>query len=923
MRKSLSVKSIVQGKTVAQRIFQEKSGVTGESVVLKASAEMHFLLQDIQTGLAPHPITFRKFKNHLHLIIGDATDQSPDLIIEDFFIFQNTQVYGLSDNGQIQRYQFSNPDLLPAQNSLSKHDLTQGSQMPENQNSGLSPDKDVLKQATYKVVNPESQFIDSTLLRLGLIAGGAAILGSSKKSETAKTTAQEALDKITAYAVDNSKPTPTLEDYTAAGVTPFNASQLLSINSAVDAQSQAKTVDTAAKIQALVNSYGLVLAEANGATADATPTDDPTLSDYQRIGVELKAILGSDAGLRLFNDIIKGKSTAGVNTVTKLNALATVVDQLLTVAENGNVSTSLTEADFSAIGITGVTTANLSALNSVLATRRGKLDTLDHVQKIQDIANAYTVILAEANGVLTDQTSANPSAADYAAVGVVFSSQVSQSTQLALLNDIVATKSADAVDSFTKLNSIAKSVSSLMLLAADQDITLKFEDLAPLGLRGLTISNLTGLSSTIKASLNDGSAIDTLRELQALVSIEVIKAYAEDKLQVAPTVQDYKDAGVHQINNNVVITDANIETFNTFIDALAPAQVGTAALLKDMVASYQKLQTKANGSSSDTTIDDPLAADYSRLGIQLGLALPLQPAGLGLLNDIVKSKNAADIDTYTELADLKSTVEHLMTLTSVSDTSSATQLTNELSSIGLRGVNDQISSNIKSAMLATADDGSGINSLAKLQALVSYETLYAYANDTNAIKPIVADYSDIGISNVLSDNLGAINSAIDVLSVNDFNTQLKLQAIVDSYTSILSEANGTDQDRTPNVNPTVTDFTRIGVNLGLVATNTPSLELLNDTIAESTTTAVNSVSKISNLARIVGKIMSFAAKPTGDTSTNGAPSVEELTDIGLNVSRITTEDEVRSVWQAIINSEQSDVNSLSKLQDLITRNVII
>ena len=39
-------------------------------------------------------------------------------------------------------------------------------------------------------------------------------------------------------------------------------------------------VNTAAKVQAIVNAYNLILAEANGALTDLTPGQDPTAATY-------------------------------------------------------------------------------------------------------------------------------------------------------------------------------------------------------------------------------------------------------------------------------------------------------------------------------------------------------------------------------------------------------------------------------------------------------------------------------------------------------------------------------------------------------------------------------------------------------------------------------------------------------------------
>jgi hypothetical protein len=71
-------------------------------------------------------------------------------------------------------------------------------------------------------------------------------------SEDSTAAKDNAIAKIKAYADDNSKPAPTVQDYADAGVTGVTDSNINDVNAAVDAKT-GTDVDTTAKIQAIVD----------------------------------------------------------------------------------------------------------------------------------------------------------------------------------------------------------------------------------------------------------------------------------------------------------------------------------------------------------------------------------------------------------------------------------------------------------------------------------------------------------------------------------------------------------------------------------------------------------------------------------------------------------------------------------------------
>lgn len=155
--------------------------------------------------------------------------------------------------------------------------------------------------------------------------------------------------KIVDYANDNTKPQPGLTDYSAIQVTGVIANNVAAINSAVDALAGTQ-VDSRTKVQAVVDAYVKILNEANGVTADATPTADPTQIDYASIGA---AINMNDAeNLALLNDIVKSKSSTDVDTIVEINELARIANAIQTTASGGTPNPALTSAQVGEMFIT-------------------------------------------------------------------------------------------------------------------------------------------------------------------------------------------------------------------------------------------------------------------------------------------------------------------------------------------------------------------------------------------------------------------------------------------------------------------------------------------------------------------------------------------------------------------------------------------
>ena len=145
------------------------------------------------------------------------------------------------------------------------------------------------------------------------------------------------LAKISGYTGSNSAPTAT--DYTNVGVTGVDAGNLAAINSVIGPLSSTAT-DTRVEIQAIVDAYNVILGAADGVSGTGGTL---TAAQFQLLGV---TTINTSAEALLMSLVTDQLTVTQVDTLTELNALASIVDRIQTVAAGGTASPALTAADF-------------------------------------------------------------------------------------------------------------------------------------------------------------------------------------------------------------------------------------------------------------------------------------------------------------------------------------------------------------------------------------------------------------------------------------------------------------------------------------------------------------------------------------------------------------------------------------------------
>lgn len=174
-----------------------------------------------------------------------------------------------------------------------------------------------------------------------------------------------------------------------------------------------------------------------------------------------------------------------------------------------------------------------------------------------------------------------------------------------------------------------------------------------------------------------------------------------------PMVSTYSDAKV------TGVTFKNIDAIN---DALATASVtdtsvNTAEKLQLVVNAYNQIISLANG-AVNTDILQPTFTEYQLIGVT-GLDASTTKA-TNLLSSVIDLKHYEDIDTINDIQALADIAKRVIAAAAGKATLTAAEL--EALGLNLSGVIDF--TKVNSAIEATKDDGSGVDSLEELQTLI-------------------------------------------------------------------------------------------------------------------------------------------------------------------------------------------------------------
>jgi len=592
-----------------------------------------------------------------------------------------------------------------------------------------------------------------------------------------------ALSKIIAYASDSLlNPAPTLEDYTATGITAgsgavsVNVNNLASINASV-AKLNGPDVNSRSKLRNVVQAYNLILAAADG-TAGDTSGNALQASHYTTIGVNLASLARSSTNgttdadkLALFNSVVGAQNTVGVSTPERLESLAATVSDLIRLAResaddalSAQKDSTLSLARLQALGLGTITNeATRSAFLNAVQFKGNSVDPatgaprsqdnaathdvsgVNSVEKLAAMATSYATLL----GWINNGSSSAPTQADYQNVGIQLPTTNPTAALLLLNSALHAQPDTSRINTIAGLNRMALVVEQLMKAgsigplggATEGSISLTVEDLQWLGVTGVTSDNLGFVLSKLQSLTDPGSVLVSLAALQSLATAAInarehIVKLAQDNAGALATAAELEAIGLTLPLNGA---GSNAEYLKLFNDALkSPAidgsRANTPALLQAIIGAAQRVVDGTLG-HAPASATRPLPADLIALGLPPGEVARIPAADMTLLIDAITARSFSNlgVDHAGTAMPLPAKLGHLLDVIASVRNSAATGLVStDLSAAHLEELGLTLSTYnnaagtpghhlpaILSAIAASRSNGSEVGSLAALQPLVT------------------------------------------------------------------------------------------------------------------------------------------------------------------------------------------------------------
>lgn len=872
MTNNYSIKVLKNGQLIQQRQVNASLAQNTSATRLKAQPDAVYVLGTENAKKPVTKIVSKRVGDDLQLILDGNIKSKPQLIIENYFApDQNVALATMGSEGELVMFAAENP-----------------------RQAHVVQATDTWVMQTAEGAN--APWWGSTGVQLALIGGGLfAVSESRKKSSDSKNTST-AQDTILGYASgSNTQTTPPIDaTYKDAGYTGVTTNNVGAINSAI-LRTRAK--DKAA-VQNIINVYQKLLNEANGNSPDAT-TDDPTVADYQALGINLFPFSNSVAGesssqLLLLNDILKNRNPGDVNLVSKLDTLANAVDKMILMASDEVPPSALTTGELNAIGLTDVTDTNIAAIRSAITASTNDGSGIRTLVQLKNIQTAYLKVLAQADNIKANTTDASkiPTLTELQSLGITLgkagaTGDAQQASALELFTDVIDGLNSNAVDTVAELTAIASTIDKIMNVAkaTTKDVAsaqgLSVSALTGLGLTGVTADNLAQVTESIRLTESaDGKKINTFKELQSAVDLGVIMQYAESALgttgHVAPTLAQYQSAGVVTADNGNNKAISNLNAVSSAVEALKADNVDTTSEIQSLVNAYVKLLNMADNIKANTADSLRMTVDeYKQIGALSNYVLPTgaidgtvsskavidnnpqKAASLKLLNDVIDAKNTFQVDSIAEINALSILVDKLLDQ-AIDPTNSTLTVSDFFStqgaSLGIQNVNDNnlalVIQGLQDASVGKSD-GSAIDTLAEVQSVVSLAFLKFYTDNptANNSTPTQSIYTDLNLTDFANANwngnlVSGVNSVVNFLSAANISTA-KVTSVAKAYQSILNEATGGSVNS--NDNPTAAQYKEI---LKLPNATTP-IFLFENATNDTTTTdkASNALSLLNDTIR--------------------------------------------------------------------------
>lgn len=884
MQEKYSLKVIQNGQTQTAHVVRSGAGAQGQALVLTAEQAARYQLINMVTLSSPAKLLLKKKGHDLHLALPGSDVDMPDIVIKDYYAVDGNRLQGLAQNGEWMVYDTATLLASPAQ-LLSK----ETDRKTDDHSTAVA------------LANPPVALLTSFDSPMGLagIGAGVAVVGASGGGEDGGSSPSDqspgSFEVFNNYAKADTTgkvTAPTKANYVAVGVTlpslgndVKEADVLDALNRVVNRQDKTQVV-TQTQLQALADalksSYSVILAKANGATAEDTSARLPTVSDYANVGVTLGTV---GKPVELMNSVLVELSTTQVDSPTKLNNIATACDNLMKLAA-GTTGASVTPADLLALGLkinnqnAGITSIQAKAFSDNLAnlhTSLGKSgdvkngDAVDTQSEVQALFSLQAMRSFNDDAAALDKkTQPAPGLSDYTNIGVKAYKNLTDTSDASRVN-IDSLTFASGVNWQTTLNS-----------ALDTQVAG------------------TALTKTVLQTMVD-AYYKILREAGSTTTDTGV--YVNDATH-DPQAKDYNAIGITQsdANKSALVTGKTLDLLNDAVGRSVATKVDTVAELQALQKAAENVMAVGAGTgdgnasagisySSDNANAEWLQG-FQALGVS-GVTASNLAAVRQALDTADSSNDGAAIDTVVKLQAIISRY-----------------LVNEYA------VNDVVNP----APTLADYQAIMVKQGGKLTDVVTYDGSYLTAyNDAVKAKPTVAN-------------------------VDTFNEQ-QIKNMVLSFNTILNEADGDKTTDLTTTDPTKADFENVGLGNGVEVNLQPGVQavlndanlvkLFADVVGAKIKDQVNSIKELNDLAVILSRIDQLVDQtPTAnsaqkdDTNYNniigGRLTVKDFQDLGLDTSYLTNvsgtvqNNRINSVMDKFIAlNDTSAIDNLLQLQSYI------
>jgi outer membrane protein OmpA-like peptidoglycan-associated protein len=519
-----------------------------------------------------------------------------------------------------------------------------------------------------------------------------------------------ALREITNY--DGSNTIPTRETYLTAQIANVTDDNLAMINSFIAQRSVTET-NTAAKVQALVDAVNKLRA---GVNPSLLSPDSLTLAELETLDV---AIGNNPNALQLMNSVLSGLTIDQMNTFSELDEIAEIVEAILQISAGLEPSKNLNDADLALIGLTGVSSGNLSAVLSMISQSAADGSGVNTVQKLQQlvVAASNPTAAAAAQAIIEQFDGSNqaPTVADYAATGVYGVSE----ENLALVNAIVGPALAVETNTFAKVQAIVNAVTKLSELVdgvAGTGFSLTLADLVALGLdtMGMEANELSLLNSALDSMFptQADSAAELQAAINAVIKIMVLASGGDPATEL--TVEDFTALGLSGVNSeNLLMVSLKIkqtEPDGSGADSIAEVNALIQAVVAE-IAAAQSLPMIVRFVEGHE-VSEPAAIDYSLANVQA------TDSNVAIVNQLLAMRSGIEVDTRTKLQALVGTIASSHdAITGFASGQGPAPSLSHFEALGIRGLTTQNLAAMNA--LISGLDPSELSTLEAIQALVA------------------------------------------------------------------------------------------------------------------------------------------------------------------------------------------------------------